>query len=315
MKALVFTAPSVVELCTVDEPSPDAGEIVLEVATAGICGSELHGVRTPGFRTPPLVMGHEFAGTTSDGRRVAVNPIISCGRCDLCVRGRGHLCRDRAILGVHRPGGFAERVAVPRSALHDLPDGMSWTAAGLVEPVANAVHVWNLAGRPDGARVGVIGCGSIGLLCMRIARAWGASFIAAADTSEQRRAVAREEGADRTGPALEGEFDVIVDAVGLPVTHAASLTRLAPGGTAVWVGLASPEGGFDATELIRTEKRVLGSFGYTGEEFAQAVEAAAEWDPGWVDTFPLTDGAAVFTGLMNGGAEPVKALLSPRSDR
>ncbi|MCW2912697.1 MAG: hypothetical protein JWN52_765 [Actinomycetia bacterium] len=311
MKALVFTAPSVVELHEVDEPSPRSDEIIIEVATAGICGSELHGVRTPGFRTPPLVMGHEFAGTTPDGRRVAVNPIVSCGACDLCTRGRGQLCRSRAIIGVHRPGGFAERVAVPSSAIHVLPDSMSWTVAGVAEPIANAVHIWNLAGLPAGARVGVIGCGSIGLLCLQLARRWGAATVAAADPSERRRAVARRLGADSAEPALQGEFDVIVDAVGLPVTHADSLARLTPGGTAVWVGLLSAETGFDATDLVRSEKRVLGSFGYTPDEFAKAVELAGQWDLSWVDTFPLAEGASVFTALMQGGTDPIKALLTP----
>jgi len=311
MKALVFTAPSVVELHDIDEPSVKSDEILVEVAAAGICGSELHGVRTPGFRTPPLVMGHEFAGTTIDGRRVAVNPILSCGACDLCARGHSQLCRHRALIGVHRPGGFAERVAVPASAVHVLPAGMSWTAAGLVEPIAYAVHTWNVAQVPEGARVGVIGCGTIGLLCAQLARGKGAATVAAADVSERRAAVAARLGADPTGPELRGEFDVIFDAVGLPVTRAAALAHLAPGGTAVWLGLASAEPGFDGADLVRTEKRIVGSFGYTGAEFAAAVDLAAEWDLSWVNTFPLADGARVFTDLMNGGTEPVKALLSP----
>ncbi|WP_231336257.1 zinc-binding dehydrogenase [Actinomadura graeca] len=311
MKALVFTAPSVVELHDIDEPSVKPDEILVEVAAAGICGSELHGVRTPGFRTPPLVMGHEFAGTTPDGRRVAVNPILSCGRCDLCSRGHRQLCRGRALIGVHRPGGFAERVAVPVSSVHALPDGMSWTAAGLIEPIAYAVHTWNVARIPEGARVGVIGCGTIGLLCLQLARRRGAVSVVAADVSDRRAAVASRLGADSAGPSLRGEFDVVFDAVGLPATRADALARLAPGGTAVALGLASADPGFDAADLVRAEKRLLGSFGYTPAEFATAVGLAAEWDLSWVNTFPLTDGARVFTDLMNGGTEPVKALLTP----
>ncbi|WP_067474674.1 zinc-binding dehydrogenase [Actinomadura hibisca] len=311
MRALVFTAPSVVELHEVDEPTARPDEVIVQVAAAGICGSELHGVRTPGFRTPPLVMGHEFAGTTPDGRRVAVNPILSCDCCDLCARGQRQLCRERAIVGVHRPGAFAERVAVPRSSIHELPDGLSWTAAGVIEPIANAVHAWNLAGAPAGVRVGVIGCGAIGLVCLQLAKLRGAATVVAADPSPSRRAQAEALGADAVAERLTGEFDLIFDAVGVPVTHHDSVALLRPGGTALWLGLGSAEAGIDSTELVRAEKRVLGSFAYSDAEFAEAVTLAEGWDTGWVGSFPLDDGARVFTGLMNGGSEPVKALLTP----
>src|SRR5215467_4825095 len=146
VKALVFTAPGTVELLDVPEPEPAPGEVVVEVRAAGICGSELHGARRPGFRQPPLIMGHEFAGIGAGGEAVVVNPILSCGRCPECRRGLRHVCRA---------GGFAERVAVPASALRPLPPGMPWEAAALIEPAANAVHAWNQAGAAlgsDGAK-------------------------------------------------------------------------------------------------------------------------------------------------------------------
>lgn len=177
MKALVFTGPGVVELREVPEPVAGPGEELVHVVVAGICGSELHGVRTPGFRVPPLIMGHEFAGRTDDGREVIVNPILSCGACDVCERGLRNVCRHRRMVGVHRPGGFAQRVAVPAQALTPLPAGLGWAAAGIVEPAANAVHAWALAGSPSGARVGVIGAGAIGLACLLVARGGGAAVI------------------------------------------------------------------------------------------------------------------------------------------
>lgn len=307
----MFTRPSLVELLDVQEPVPGPDEVLVEVAAAGICGSELHGIRAPGFRTPPLVMGHEFAGTTPDGRRVAVNPIVSCGRCDLCRLGRPQLCRHRAIIGVHRPGAFAERVAVPSAALHPLPPGMTWEAAAVVEPIANAVHAWELAGGPVDARIGIVGAGTIGLACLIVAVEAGAARVAVADPSGTRLEVARRLGAGTTAPELDGEYDVVFDAVGLAVTRRASVARLRPGGTAVWLGLVAEEAGFDATELVRMEKRVTGSFAYTGGEFAAAIERAARCELGWVRSFPLADGPAVFTALMHGGTDPVKALLRP----
>src|ERR1044072_7134637 len=97
MRALVYTGPAVVELLDVDAPTPGDDELVLDVPAAGICGSELEGVRTPNaMRTPPLVMGHELVGRRADsGEVVAVNPLIWCGSCDLCARGTTNLCRRR----------------------------------------------------------------------------------------------------------------------------------------------------------------------------------------------------------------------------
>jgi threonine dehydrogenase-like Zn-dependent dehydrogenase len=323
VKALVFTAPGRVELLDVPEPDPAPGEVLVEVRAAGICGSELHGARRPGFRRPPLIMGHEFAGTGAGGEAVVVNPILSCGRCAECRRGLRHVCREREIIGVHRAGGFAERVAVPASALRPLPPGLPWEAAALIEPAANAVHAWNQAGRAFGAggpagadgaqdaRVAVIGCGAIGLLCAATALSGGAGRVEVTDLSPARLAAAQRLGAEVADPGLSGEYDVVIDAVGSAATRAASVAHQRPGGVAVWLGLAEEEAGFDANALIRSEKRVLGSFAYGDEEFAQAMARIGDWDLTWAAGYPLAAAAEVFTELMNGGLHPLKALLRP----
>ena len=323
VKALVFTAPGQVELLDVPEPDPAPGEVLVEVRAAGICGSELHGARHPGFRQPPLIMGHEFAGIGAGGEAVVVNPILSCGRCAECRRGLRHVCREREIIGVHRAGGFAERVAVPASALRPLPAGLPWEAAALIEPAANAVHAWNQAGRAlgaggalgadgaRGARVAVIGCGAIGLLCAATALSGGAGRVEVTDLSPARLAAAQRLGAEVAGPGLSGEYDVVIDAVGSAATRAASVAHQRPGGVAVWLGLAEEEAGFDANALIRSEKRVLGSFAYRDEEFAQATARIGDWDLTWAAGYPLAAAAGIFTDLMNGGLHPLKALLLP----
>lgn len=311
MKALVYTRPGIVEVLDVDGPEPAAGETVVNVGAAGICGSELHGISSPGFRTPPLVMGHELAGETDDGRRVAVNPIIACGACDRCAIGRTQVCRQRSIVGIHRAGGFAEAVAVPTAQLHELPPGLTFAEASMIEPLANAVHVWNLARPGQEPRVGVIGAGTIGLVSLLLAKHRGAGEVVVTDVAEPRVALAKELGADAVGSELDGEFDLVVDAVGLPATHRASVERLAPGGTAVWLGLMSDDAGFGSLDLIRQEKRVLGSFAYTDEEFAEAVRLAPECDLSWVQEFPLSEGARLFADLMNGRTDIVKAVLTP----
>lgn len=311
MKALVFTALGTLELLDVPEPDVADGEVLVNVRAAGICGSELHGARNPGFRKPPLIMGHEFAGISADGEAVVINPILSCGHCDLCQRGLRHICRERQIIGVHRSGGFAERVAVPRSALRPMPRWLSWDAAAVVEPAANAVHAWNRASRAAGARVAVIGCGAIGLLCLLTALAGGAARVDVTDLSPGRLAAAKRLGAADAGTTLRGEYDVVIDAVGSAATRAQSVAHQRPGGVAVWLGLAEEAAGFDANALVRDEKRVLGSFAYSDEEFSRAMTLLRHWDLSWTVNYPLTAGAEVFTELMNGRLLPAKALLRP----
>jgi threonine dehydrogenase-like Zn-dependent dehydrogenase len=314
VKALVFTGPGTLEMLDVPEPGPAPGEVLVHVRAAGICGSELHGARHPGFRKPPLIMGHEFAGISAGGEAVVINPILSCGHCDLCQRGLRHVCRERAIIGVHRAGGFAERVAVPASALRPLPPGLAWETAALIEPAANAVHAWNRAGGAGGAggaRVAVIGCGAIGLLCVATALSGGAGSVDVTDLSPDRLAAARHLGAGAAAAGLTGEYDVVIDAVGSAATRAASVAHQRPGGVAVWLGLADEEAGFDASALVRGEKRVLGSFAYGDDEFAQATALVRDWDLTWAAGYPLAEGAEIFTSLMNGGLHPVKAVLRP----
>ena len=309
MKALVFTGPGTLELLDVAEPEVADGEVLVQVRAAGICGSELHGARRPGFRKPPLIMGHEFAGTRPGGERVVINPILSCGECDLCRRGLRHICPRRAIIGVHRPGGFAERVAVPSSALRPVPHWLSWDAAAVVEPAANAVHAWHRTGPAVGARVAVIGCGGIGLLCVLAALAGKAGSVDVTDLAAERMAAARGLGA--AAGELRGEYDVVIDAVGSAATRAKSVAHQRPGGVAVWLGLAEEEAGFDANALVRGEKQVLGSFAYSDEEFAGAMALLRNTNLDWTASYPLAQGAAIFTELMNGATRPVKALLRP----
>lgn len=310
MRAMVFTKPGVVEMLDVDPPAPADGETLIDVAAAGICGSELHGISEPGFRQPPLVMGHEFVGTALDGRRVVVNPIVSCEACDMCAAGHDQLCRNRSIVGIHRAGGFAQRVAVPSKQLHELPDTLAWDAAALIEPLANALHVWRLAGAPTGARVGIIGAGSIGLVCQLVAQR-DAGEVMITDLSEDRLSLARKLGGVRTGTMLDGEFDVVLDAVGAPVTHRASVEHLKPSGVTVWIGLLSDDAGFVSRDLIRWEKKVLGSFAYPAKDFADAVDLASDVDLSWTTSFPLDEGAIIFTELMEGRSDVVKAVLRP----
>lgn len=309
MRALVFTDPGVVELQDVPEPEVPSGWLSLTVRASGICGSELHGFRSLGFRRPPLIMGHEIAGETPDGRRVVVNPLLSCGRCDMCARGAAELCRDRGLMGVHLPGGFAEKVAVPREALQEIPDDLSWEEAVLIEPLANAAHAWRQVEREPVERVAVIGAGTIGLVTLLVAGEQGIGDVTIVDRAPSRLALAKRLGAARCAPELDGEYDVVVDAVGSAQTREAALRCLRPGGTSLWLGLAEAGAGFDGNDLVRGEKRVVGSFAYSPDDFATAVAAAPQLDLAWATAIPLEESQRTFMHLAEGASDPVKAVI------
>jgi threonine dehydrogenase-like Zn-dependent dehydrogenase len=312
---MVYSAPLTLEMQDVAEPSPGTGEVVVEVAAAGICGSELEGFASQSpFRVPPLVMGHEFAGTVADtGRRVVVNPLVNCRECDLCLLGATNVCRHRALLGVHRSGGFAERVAVPERNLVELPDDVTWPQAAMIEPLANGVHGVRLATAhvPLPRRVGVLGAGAIGLAAVLAAVDRGIPEVHAVDLLDEKLATVRAAGATWTGAALDGEYDVIVDAVGAPATRAASLAHLRPAGAAVWLGLHGAEPGFDGRDLIRGEKTVLGSFAYHHQDFEAAVPLARAVRPEWLETVGLERGVEAFTALLAAARPPAKTVLVP----
>jgi threonine dehydrogenase-like Zn-dependent dehydrogenase len=309
MRALVFTDPGVVELQDVPMPDVPSGWLPLTVRASGICGSELHGFRTPGFRTPPLIMGHEFAGETPDGRRVVVNPLLSCGRCDMCGGGAPELCRSRRLMGVHLPGGFAERAAVPPEALQDIPDDLGWEAAVLIEPLANAVHAWRQLEPSSVERVAVIGAGTIGLVTLLVAGRERDRKVTVVDTAPSRLALAERLGASRCATVLDGEYDVVVDAVGSARTRSAAVSCVRPGGTCLWLGLAEPGAGFDGSDLVRGEKRVVGSFAYGPDDFAAAVAGASSLDLGWATPIALEESQRTFMRLADGAPDPVKAVI------
>lgn len=315
MKAMVYTAPLELQIQEVPEPEPADGEVVVLVEAVGICGSELEGFTSQSpFRVPPLIMGHEFAGIReTDGQRVTVNPLVSCGKCDLCLRGQPNVCRQRAIIGIHRPGGFAQRVTVPAVNCYPLPDDLSSEVAALTEPFANAVHAFRLAQLYDQLprRVGVIGAGTLGLATAMVALDRGVKDVTVTDLSDARLSIARSAGATRVSGELEGEFDILLDTVGSAQTREASLTHLRPGGTAVWIGLHGPEPGFDGLDLIRTEKRVLGTFCYHEQDYKAAMDLVGSVDHSWLSRVALDNGVAAFESLLEGPSSTVKTLLIP----
>src|SRR3954447_9962245 len=190
MRAIVWQGP---ERMTVEEQpdlrGPEPGELIVRPADVGICGSEVEGyLGRMGNRTPPLVMGHEFAGDVVaagagaadfDGARVAVNPLSGCGECRLCRSGHSNLCADRVLIGVHAPGAFADLVRVPVASVRALPDDVSARTGALAEPLANGVHAVRLGlARERVERAVVLGAGTIGLVTLQAALLSGIGDVA-----------------------------------------------------------------------------------------------------------------------------------------
>jgi 2-desacetyl-2-hydroxyethyl bacteriochlorophyllide A dehydrogenase len=196
-------------VAVVDVPAPDGPGVRVQIRSAGICGSDLEMVRT-GLAAATL--GHEFAGVLDDGRAVAVHPFVPCGHCDECDAGRPQCCREIAssMLGVFADGGMADEIVVDASCLSALPAGTAIENASLVEPLAVALHACNRAGIEAGMRVGVVGAGTIGLLCAAIARQRGADVGLAARHASQTAA------AEQLGITVDAtrNCDVVIEAAG-----------------------------------------------------------------------------------------------------
>jgi L-iditol 2-dehydrogenase len=260
-----------------DEPIPERhqGETLVHVRAVGICGSDLHwwtnaAIGETQLRAP-LVLGHEFAGVTETGERVAVDPAITCGECEMCRAGSPNLCSRLAFAGHGRQdGAFREALTGPSRCLHVLPDALSFEEGALLEPLGVALHAVDLGGIRAGAVVGVFGCGPIGLLIAQLARASGAVTIVATDVLPHRVEAAIGYGAHHTVLATDSDMaariraithdrgvDVAFEAAGEQDAVDAAIAAAAPGGTVALVGIPSNDlTAFCASEARRKELKL-----------------------------------------------------------
>ena len=314
----------------IDEPRLGDDAVIVQPEAAGICGSEIEGyLGRMANRVPPLVMGHEFAGTVVSaprgpgaewsGRRVSVNPLLSCRACARCRAGERNLCAERRLIGVHLAGGFAERVAVPIANLVALPDGLDARTGALVEPLANAVHAVALARRLVAADLAVVvGAGTIGVFALHAAHAAGIADVRVVEQHPGRRAAALAAGArgaygDAAELARERRADLVIDAVGAAATRRAALDIVRPGGAVVLLGLHEDETALPFHRVVRDQVALQGSFAYTDADFASALELLASGRVTLGEltrTRPLEAGPDEFASLAAGPAPSLKTFLS-----
>ena len=300
MKSLLLKEYLQLELADFPQPRPGAGEVLVRVAACGICGSDVHGYDgTSGRRIPPIVMGHEAAGTVTavgagvtrfkPGDRVTFDSTIYCGDCFFCRRGEVNLCDNREVIGVscgdyRRHGAFAEYIAVPERIVYSLPESMSFPEAAMLEAVSVALHAVHVTGDVKGQTALVIGAGMIGLLTMQAARAAGAESVFIADIDATRLNLAHSLGVDEafnlSGPDLTREIlertggfgaDVVLEAVGRKETIATAIDCVRKGGIVTLIGNITPTVEIHLQKVVSRLIRLQGTAASSGE-YPEAID-------------------------------------------
>ncbi|WP_371778411.1 zinc-dependent alcohol dehydrogenase [Streptosporangium subroseum] len=278
MRAFVVTGPRRFSVEDVEPPVAAAGQVVVDVERAGVCGTDVEfftgemAYLHQGHAEYPMRLGHEWCGTVSAvgdgvdeawiGRRATGDTMLGCGRCRRCLNGLQHVCEDRFEIGIRGgwPGALAERLVVPATALHALPDTVDATAGALVEPGGNALRAVRGAALEAGARVLVLGPGTIGLLAARFALAHGAE-VHIMGLSQRSLDFARTLGvhgawtADRLPPL---PFDAVIDASNAPGLPALALDLVEPGKRVVYIGLAGGPSAVDTRTMVLKDVTAVG---------------------------------------------------------
>jgi L-iditol 2-dehydrogenase len=294
MKAVKLQAPRQASVVEESAPVAGPGEVVIRIGATGLCGSDLSTwLGHHPFRRPPVVLGHEAAGTVvavapdvtsiARGTRVALCPLIACGRCASCHRGQVNLCLSRRVPGVGWGGTYADFVIAPADRAFPVPDSVSMTAAALIEPAAVALRACRRADVGPGTRLGVLGAGGIGTMCALVADHLGAGPIVVTDVSGEKLDRLADAvpvipvplpGEDPVRAALaatagEGLDAVLVTAAAPGVLdQAVAMTR--SGGTLVLVALPGAPAPLDVDACAVRELSLHGTYAYTDRDFADA---------------------------------------------
>ncbi|PZA06204.1 MULTISPECIES: alcohol dehydrogenase catalytic domain-containing protein [unclassified Meiothermus] len=302
-----------------ERPLPEGPGLLLRVAAAGICGSDLSVYKgTPAMRArwrPPLVLGHEIAATVQEGppewlgRAVTVNPLVACGRCDPCRRGLSNLCANRTNVGFHYPGGFAQQIRLPPTQLYPLPEGLPLWKGALCEPLAVALRAVELAGAVLGRRALVLGGGAIGTLVAWLLHRGGAQ-VQVAERNPLRREWLEGFGfAPKVLEVPEGSFEVVLDCVGSAKTAELAVDAVEPGGVVVLVGLEATSAALPLQRVVLQEISLKGAYVFTHDDFSRAVGLVAQLPDALAAVRPFGACPQTFQELLEGQLPQAKAVL------
>lgn len=286
MRAIVLHAPGDIRLEERPVPEVGADQVLVRVASVGVCGSDLPRMLVKGAWKMPLITGHEFSGHISAlgdgvegwtvGELVAVAPLLPCGRCRQCLTGNFSRCTDYDYFGSRRDGAYAEYVAVPVGNLIKAPPQTDPRAIAMTDPASIALHaIWKAGGITVGQIGGVVGCGPIGLFAIQWLRILGASDVIAIDVSEEKLELAREAGASicvlaKDFATNDARAHVVIEAVGIDPTINNAVLLAGPGGHVTFVGIPVPEVKLDNRtfqHFLRQEISMHGSWNSFGPPF------------------------------------------------
>jgi 2-desacetyl-2-hydroxyethyl bacteriochlorophyllide A dehydrogenase len=322
----VVAGPSGVSIVSAPRPEPAPGEVLVRTVLAGICGSDTHALagRHP-FIDLPYFPGHEVVGVAEQtGRRVVLEPFLPCWECKQCRAGRQNVCERLRFFGcAHDQGAMAEYFTVDARRLHDVPDALTDEQAAMIEPLGTPVHAIGLAGGVTGRTVAILGAGTIGLLTLLVAKAYGASRIVMTARSRASRDRAQHFGADATidatapdaadqvRAALGESADVVFDCVAEQSTMDQALAMVMKAGTVVVVGVPPAPVTVPLPQIQDAQLRIQGSATYLPDDFTEAMRLLATRevviDELITSVRPLSEAAAGFAEAASG--DHIKVLL------
>jgi L-gulonate 5-dehydrogenase len=335
MRAAVIQAPLQMNMESRPVPLLGPGEVLISVKSVGVCAGDLYIYQGKNpYASYPLVAGHEIAGIVQDtdagvtgvnvGTPVVIEPFIGCGRCYPCRVGKSNCCVRLQIIGVHRPGGFAEFLTAPAQNVYPIPAGLSFAHASFAEPVAIGVQACRRGNVRAGEYVLVLGCGPIGLSLIEVARHRGARVVAA-DIQLSRLDIARQLGAEAL-PADENLLPsvleqtqgegaaVVIEATGNVKAMEQTIELVASGGRIVIVGLVNKGTGvtLPGLDFTRKELSILGSRASVDcfPESLQLLVGGSIHYPRIAAEFAFSEAPTLFAQLAQSPASVHKALLT-----
>ncbi len=297
MKAAVFRGPGKrLEVEEVEVPALGPGEVLVRTAACGVCATDLHYLHgTPTFKKPPLILGHEVSGIVekvagdvagfSEGERVLVPAVISCGSCANCREGRDNICEKMSMVGNHIDGGFAEFVRVPARGLCRLPSELPLQESSVIsDALSTPFHaVKNRGMVRAGDRVAIFGCGGVGINAVQIAAAFGATVMAV-DIDDRKLELAKRLGASAAfnskgadvvkeiRNATDGGVEVAFEVVGRPEVQNLAFSSVRTGGRLVTVGSSERSWELNVGRVMFREITIIGTLGCRSSEYPRIIE-------------------------------------------